>query len=214
MNPRTPTFALLLLVTFALSGCDFFRPARPEVGPEGNLPPVHTDYSLPDKTLDTIQAAIQDKSATNGQSAYIDGFADPASDGEGFTTTFDPNTLARWSAQDLPPTDWNLDREQLFYTNLSRFASGFQYFFTWEKWQAAGDDISGSTTATLYRSYRLTAKPADRDTLVNEAYGNAELQFVLVGNKWKIVKWIDHEDPHADFEANQVSFGYLRLQGP
>src|ERR1041385_6304206 len=114
MNSRTLAFALLFLVTFALPGCDFFRPARPEIGAGGDLPPVHTDYSLPEKTLETIQAAIEDKSATNGQSAYIEGFADPATDGEGFTTTFDPNTLARFSAQDQPNTDWSLDREQLF----------------------------------------------------------------------------------------------------
>ena len=133
----------------------------------------------------------------------------------GFTTTFDPNTLARFSQQDQPNTDWNLDREQLFYLNLARFTPGLQYFFSWgTDFPRAPQDETGATTATLYRSYRLTAKPTDRDTLLSEAFGNAELHFVLVDNKWKIVKWIDSEDSRADFNANQVSFGYLRLSGP
>lgn len=215
MNSRIPALALFLVAILALPGCDFFRPARPDIGDKENpLPSVHADYSTTEKTLETIQAAIEDKSATNGQSAYIGAFTDPATDGVGFTTTFDPNTLARFSAQDLPSTDWNLDREQFFYLNLARFTP-FQYLFTWgTDFPLAPEDVEGATTATLYRSYRLMAKPPDRDTLLSEAFGNAEIHLVLVDNKWKIVKWIDSEDSRADFNANQVSFGYLRLSGP
>lgn len=213
MNSRTSTVALVLAGSLALAGCDYFRPSQPEIGPDGGLPPVETDYSLPTKTLDTIQRAIQDKSATNGQTAYIAGFTDPTTDGQGFTASFDPFTIARFG-NPAPNTDWSLDREQLFYSNLSRFAPGLTYFFSWGDFPRAPQDENGATTATLYRSYRLQAKPADRDTLLYEAYGNAELHFVLVGNKWKILKWIDSEDPQADFTANQVSFGYLRLSGP
>ena len=213
MLAKKPFLVLVLVATFGLSGCDYFRPAQPEIGPGGSVPPVTINYSSPEKTLETIQFAIQDKSATNGQSAYIGGFANPATDGEGFTTTFDPFTLARF--QTPPNTDWNVDREQNFYSNLSQVLAGFSFTFDWgHDYPRAPEDVPGATTWTLYRSYRLFAKPADRDTFVNEAYGNAELHFVLVDNKWKIVKWIDVEDSRADFNAGQQSFGFLRLTGP
>jgi len=213
MITRKPIFALLFVVTFALPGCDYFRPAQPEpFDGENPLPPVRADYSDPERTLETLQLAIQDKSATNGQAAYIGGFADPATDDQGFSATFDPFTVARF---DHPDTDWNLGREQFFYSSLSRYAPGFTYLFAWgHEFESAPEDTRDATTATLYRSYRLRANPAGRDTLVNEAFGNAELHFILVGNKWKIVKWIDTENPRANFDAEEKSFGYLRLAGP
>lgn len=213
MIPRKPAIALVFAVTFALAGCDYFRPAQPEIGGDNPLPPVQVDYGDPEKTIETLQRAIQDKSATNGQAAYIGGFADPATDDQGFSATFDPFTVARF---ENPDTDWNLGREQFFYSNLSRYAPGFTYLFTWgHEFASAPEDARDATTATLYRSYRLRAQPADRaDTLVNEAFGNAELHFVLVGNKWKIVKWIDTENPTANLLVGEASFGYLRLAGP
>ena len=193
-----------------LAGCDYFRPAQPEVSGDV-VPPVPTDYSTPEATLTTVQLAIQDKSASTGTTAYRQAFANPLTDGQGFSATFDPNTLLRFTAPDI---DWNFDREQIFYSKLSQLDASFKFVFGWgHDFPRAPPDETGASTATLYRSYSLRAT-TDGSLYVYEAFGYAEIHFVLVDNKWKIVRWIDFEFPQADFNAGQKSFGFLRLSGP
>ncbi len=202
----------LFAAAIGLSGCNYFRPAEPQTGDIG--PIVLTDYSTPDNTLSTLALAIDDKSATTGQSAYIGGFADPSSDGQDFTATFDAATVARFNP--APDLNWSIQHEQLFYHNLSQLAPGFKFVFGWGPYPAGGNDVTdlSAGTATLFRTYSLQATPDDGTTLRYEALGIAELHLIRVGSKWKIVKWIDTEDQHADFDNNQRSFGYLRLAGP
>jgi hypothetical protein len=203
---RIRLFAAALL----LAGCNYFRPAQPEI-PSNVAPSVPTDYSTPDATLQTLKLAIEDKSTTTGQTAYMGAFANPAADGQGFTATFDPLTVARFNP--TPDTNWSFDREQLFYSNLSRVDGDFKFLFSWGDF--LGDrDVIEPTTATLYKSYILEATQNEGASYVHEARGNAEIHMVLIGNKWKIVQWIDSEDPHADINAGQRSFGFLRLAGP
>ena len=212
MHSRSSWIALAAL-GLALSGCNYFRPAQPELprgsGTQGSG--VHVNYSAPDSTLATLKLAIQDKSATNGQSAYVGGLADPTTDDVEFTATFDPLTLARFSTP--PSTAWGLQNEQLFYAALSQIDASFTFSFTWGVFQGAVNDELNPTTATLYRSYTLRATQDGGATYINEARGNAELHLILSGSRWKIVKWIDSEDPHAEFINGEKSFGYLRLGG-
>lgn len=205
-------FALLGLAVLAIvaGGCRFFRPAQAEI-PEGGVEPIELNYTTIENTLETIRLAIQDKSTTNGQSAYIQAFADPTTDGVGFTAEFDPITAARFPGQS---TEWNIDREELFYSNLSRVYPTSQFTFAWGDFRGAPDDDETSVPAVIYRSYLLLATPDEGQTFVNVARGNAALYFIQVGTQWKIVKWIDSEDPLADFDADELSFGQLRLAGP
>lgn len=204
------SLGLLLLAVLALGGCDYFRPSQPEVGGD-IVPPVPTDYSNPEATLTTVQLAIQDKSASTGTTAYAQAFANPVTDGQGFTTTFDASTLARFTAPDV---NWNFEREQIFYSKLSQLDASFKFVFGWghDFPRAPPDDI-GTSAATVYRSYSLRAT-TDGSVYVYEAYGYAEIHLALLNNKWKIVTWIDFEFPQADFNAGQKSFGFLRLSGP
>lgn len=212
--PRTSAFprrATILVATLALlaPGCRYFRPAQPEVGE--NLASFEAKYGTIDETLETLRLAIQDKSTTIGQSAYIGGFADPTTDAQGFSATFDPITVARFSN---PSLDWTFQKEEQFYSNLSRLLPTATFVFSWGEFRGAPDDDIQATTAVLYRSYVLDASPDEGQTYVHIARGNAELHLVLLGTKWKIVQWVDSEDPLADFTAGEQSFGQLRLAGP
>ncbi len=200
--------ALALAALALLSGCNFFRPSRPEL-PTGN--PLIPSYTAPETTLVTLALAIQDKSGSNGQSAYIGGFASPVADGQGFTADFDPATVARFPGQS---TAWDVGREEIFYANLSRLLPSAAFVFTWGDFLGAPDDRPNANPAVFYRSYLLLATPDEGSTYVNVARGNAELHFVKFGSRWKLVRWIDSEDPAANINNGELCFGQLRLAGP
>jgi len=211
-HPLRALPALLALALFALpsTGCNYFRPSQPEV-PTGGADIV-ADYSSPDKTLETMQLSIQDKSGTNGQSAYTGAFASEVLDGEGFTATFDPITVARFPQG--TSTTWDLSREEIFYSNLSRLLPTSTFVFSWGEFRGAPEDQPDATPAIFYRSYQIRATPDDGATYVPVARGNAELRMKRFGSSWKIVLWIDSEDPLANFDLGELSFGQLRLAGP
>lgn len=200
--------ALGLAVAMFATGCNYFRPTRPETPLSDVIVPR---YTQPDTTLYTLLLALQDKSATNGQSAYIGGFADPENDGAAFVAEFDPLTVARFPGQ---PTDWDIGKEEIFYGNLSRLLPTSAFLMAWGDFRGAPSDDFQATTAILYRSYLLQATPDDGATYVPVARGNAEIHFALLRGSWKIVRWIDSEDPQADLNLGELCFGQLRLAGP
>jgi len=213
VRPFAPLrFGLLLALALGTatlaSGCNYFRPTRPEL-PTGNL--IVPRYTAPDTTLNTLLLAIQDKSATNGQSAYVGGFADLDTDGAAYQAFFDPLTLARFPGQ---ATDWDIGREEIFYGNLSRQLPTAAFLMNWGEFRGAPFDDIQASTAILYRSYLLQATPDDGATYVPVARGNAEIHFALLNGNWKIVQWRDSEDPDANFDLGELSFGQLRLAGP
>lgn len=199
---------LALGVLALATGCDYFRPTRPEL-PAANYPVPR--YTQPETTLVTLGLAIEDKAATNGQSAYIGGFANPATDGAGYIAEFDPITVARFEGQS---TEWDIGREEIFYANLSQLLPNSIFLFAWGTFPGAPDDDEESTPRIYYRSYLIRATPDDGRTYVTVARGNAALHMIQVGGAWKIVRWVDSEDPEASFEDGEFSFGQLRLEGP
>jgi hypothetical protein len=198
----------LLAVLGLASGCDYFRPTQP-------APPSGTGfnavYDSPAATLNTLRLAIEDKAATNGRVAYLGGIANPDGEGDGFSTTFDPLTIERFPGES---TDWSYEREAEFYANLSIFLSTSTFAFTWGDFPGAPDDEPDATPAVFYRSYLLRASSDGGNNYTTIGRGNAELHFIKVGNLWKLEKWIDHEDPQANRELGEESFGHLRLSGP
>jgi hypothetical protein len=191
-----------------LCGCNYFRPSQPELPTSTG---VDADYSSAEATILTIQQAIRDKSSTNGQSAYIGAFSDLGSDGVAYVAEFDPITVARFPGQ---PIDWDRGREEIFYANLARLLPSSTFDFVWGTFTGAPDDDRQTDSAILYRSYLITATPDDGLTSVPVARGNAQLHFVKIRDNWKLVRWIDSEDPLADFLSGELSFGQLRLAGP
>lgn len=196
------------LLVVALVGCNYFEPTKPEPPPKGTR--IVPRYTAPETTLVTMELAVEDKSANNGVDAYAGALADTLTDAAEFRAFFDPITLARFPGQS---SVWSRDREQIFYSNLSRLQPGVTVVFTWGSFRGAPDDDHQATTALLYRSYQMYAAP-DQTNLVPIARGNADLYFVLSGGVWKLVRWQDHEDPLADFNRGELSFGQLRMAGP
>lgn len=217
VRPATTKFATLssaalalttlLLVGAAATGCNFFEPADPEPPIGGGIVPR---FAEPETTLVTMGAAIMDKSATNGETVYAQCLADTASENAEFHAFFDPATLERFHV-DAP--DWDREREKVFYTYLARQRTGLRFVFAWGPDPGAPDDDHQATTALLYRSYQLFA--LGDNSSVTVAKGFADLYFIKnQNNQWKLVRWQDHEDPAADFENNEFSFGQLRMAGP
>lgn len=213
MRPRPVSGRLTLAVSAAtlliaaLAGCDYFRPARPEIPVGGG---VVGRFTAPETTLVTLQLAVIDKSATNGQSVYTACFADTSVDAIAFHAFFDPVTAARFPNSDL---SWDIAREQIFYANLSRVQAGSKFIFSWTDHPEAGNDVIEPASAILHRAYLIQATPDDI-LYVPVAKGFADIYLVLSGGSWKIYRWQDFEDPNADFNTGEVSYGQLRLSGP
>lgn len=200
--------ALGLGLAILVTGCNYFRPSQPEIPREDGVVP---DYSSAEATLLTIVQSIRDKSSTNGQSAYIGSFADLTADGVAYVAEFDPITIARFPGQ---PTDWDRGREEIYYAKLCQLLPSATFDFVWGTFLGAPDDDRQTSSAILYRSYLIQATTDQGNTIVKVARGNAALHFAKIQNDWKLVRWIDSEDPAADFNSGELSFGQLRLAGP
>ncbi len=196
-----------------LSGCDLFRPATPEP-PSGSA--IIPSYSSPSSTLQTIANAIEAKGQSNGQSVYIDAFADTTSDGAGFHAFLDPVTEARMRSLGITiPQDWDRGLEDTFYGKFVRrpqVPSSAVYIFQWSIDQTQGNDDSTATDATLHREYRVLAAVSETD-VGTIARGFVTLSFVKVSaSRWAVRRWQDREAPDADREKGEVSMGERRVE--
>jgi hypothetical protein len=212
MRPRSRLAHLLPFLLGSIlivPGCGLFKPASPQ-------PPIGSAivgrYNFPDTTLNTLALAIADKAQTNGQSVYIAGFADSAVDGVDFHAFFDPATVLRFTSGGHSPPDlnWGIRYEQNFYVKFAQLQPGATYQFIWQVDSTSVIDDIQPTTALLHRKYRAFAALADTSVLLSRGY--ADLAFVKVGSDWKIVRWQDREDPAANLDAGELSFGQRRLE--
>ena len=212
MSPR-PRLAIALPavigILLAAQGCGLFKPASPQ-------PPIGSAivgrYNFPDTTLNTLALAVGDKAQTNGQSVYMAGFADSSVDGVDFHAFFDPATVARFTSGGHAPPDlnWGTRYEQNFYVKFAQLQPSAAYQLVWQVDSTSVIDDIQPTTALLHRKYRVFA--ALSDTSVALARGYVDLAFVKVGSDWKIVRWQDREDPVANIDAGELSFGQRRLE--
>jgi len=190
--------ALLVLAP----GCGLFKPTEPET-PRGSV--VHTDYTSASATLATLARAIQDRGATTGQSAYLDGLADD------FLATHLASVVQRFEDQNRPPPpQWTRNEESRFYAFLTdpNFATGS---FTM-RWTAddrhADEEIEEAERAILARTYSITRTVNGvPDTL---AFGYATLTFRLIPpDKWVVTLWQERDLEPGDDET--LTFSWLRL---
>jgi hypothetical protein len=203
--------ALLLMLWLMLlaQGCGLFKPASPQ-------PPIGSAivgrYNDPDTTLTTLALAISDKAQTNGQTVYMAGFADSTLDGVDFHAFFDPATVARFTSGGHAPPDlnWGDRYEQNFYVKFAQLQPSAAYQFVWQDDSTSVSDDRQPTTALLHRRYRVFA--ALSDTSISLSRGYVDLGFVKIGSDWKIVRWQDREDPAANIDAGELSFGQRRLE--
>jgi hypothetical protein len=205
---------LLLAGAFLAAGCDLFRPATPEPPSGGGIIP---NYSSPSFTLQTIARAVEDKAVTNGQSVYIDAFADSsAGDGVGYHAFLDPVTEARMRASNITiPEDWDHGLEDTFYGKFVRrpqVPSQAKYIFQWTIDQTQGNDDSTATEATLHREYRVLAAVSETD-VGTIAHGFVTMRFFKVtASRWAITRWQDREPSDYDPARGEVSMGERRVE--
>jgi hypothetical protein len=204
----------LIAVTVALTGCfESFRPAQPQPLPgSGGGETIPLRYDSPETTLATIEAAVTAKGAGNAKSAYLGGFANPAtSDGVDFTTTFDPLVVERLIAENREVPVWDYRLEGFFYSDFVLLRSA-AYAMRWTAHPTAPPDVHNTEDATLHRRYHVILVDDAGNNLGWIARGLADLYFRRVDGDWVIVRWEDHLDPDADpNDLEQKSMGERRL---
>jgi hypothetical protein len=189
-----------------LSGCSLFQPTEPEP-PSGAV--VIADYSSPEKTLETVAAAVTSKGLANGQSAYEDALADD--DGlPGFRAFHLPEVIARQPAGSVPAT-WDKGRERNFYFSMVNVsANEYEMRFQVDPRNADFEFIDvAADTASLYRQYTVFVFDSDgnAETL---ALGYANFGFRRINSRWQIIRWTDVLGLPGDDDA--LTFGALRLE--
>ena len=200
---------LALAITMAMcAGCDYFKPADPEAPSASAV--IIPNYSVPEKTLETLARGIQDKGRTNGLAAYTGGLAD------GFEAVFDPQTINRMEQSGvMVPEDWNLSREESFYSKfvtLSTVPLNSEYSFRWVRDQTQGEDVNEAELAILHKEYQVFAIQQGGESQYI-ARGFATLHFSKVSaDRWAITKWDDREKNDAHPEQGEVSMGQRRLE--
>jgi hypothetical protein len=200
--------AAWLMATGAMGGCPFFQPTEPE---RPNAPPIPTNYSDPDKTLETLALGMEAKTG-NGPNVYLSAFAESSAisvgDGRGYHGFFDPLDLAQDPLRD---PDWNRELEPYVYNLLvQRYTLPFE--MSWEPYQQGGNDVIGATESLLHRKYRIETVSRIGTTLTRTtiAVGAADLTFVKSprNGNWVIAVW---QDFHAIGEDAFVTLGLRRL---
>ncbi|HEY3215712.1 MAG TPA: hypothetical protein VGK93_04405 [Candidatus Eisenbacteria bacterium] len=181
-GPKPLRWAAWIALAFQL-GCS------PDLEPTFRPQPT-TDYSDPDRTLETMARAIADKGRTSGGQAYAGALAESTSAATpGFHQFFWPEDQIRWeSISGRPaPADWNNALERNFYTRFVALR-GEGYQMTWSPGRQS-DDVS-PTLATLYRQYVVTTQSGD-----SIAIGQADLYFYKsASGNWLIRRWDDRPD--------------------
>jgi len=199
-----------------VAGCDYFKPADPQI-PSG--PTLVGDYSDPELTLQSIVQAVQAKGQSGAASVYSTAFADSTlhRDIPNFHQYFWSQDIARWVASGRPvPSDWNFRSESQFYDkgtfSLIQLKPG-SYQLTWEP-EPNNPDRIGSPTTLLHRHYNLFSLGTDQTVTDIVARGYADLTFQKASDGlWYITRWDDREDPVPYNETlTNVTWGQRRLE--
>lgn len=187
----------VLAALLGLTGCALFQPTEPEP-PSGGV--VQTDYSSPEATLATLELAVEDKGAANGQTAYLGGLATTAEVGVDFDATF----LAA-SVQALPgitvPTRWSSSDEATFYQRLIEIDDDAYRMTFSEDVRFSGGDVTNPDDATRSTIYLVESGSGVI------ARGYALMHFVRSPNgRWLITLWEERDleagdDPLKTFTA-------------
>src|SRR5262249_20746363 len=186
VNARVAPLGILLFAWFTATGaigtCAFFKPTEPE--PPTNKNPIIPDYSSPTMTLETLAKGVADKSQSNGQTVYLDGFADStgadgAPDGRAFHGFFDLRDLQARPTWDRN-RDWNKPLEPVMYSALVRLFSN-PYEMTWGPYERSGNESSpNGNDSLLHRKYTIMQVVKSGNTVTRSpvAIGAADLYFV------------------------------------
>lgn len=196
--------ALALLLAAGLAGCGLFKPTEPEP-PSGGV--VLADYSDPEATLETLRLAVEDKGRTTGQTAYLDGLADPDRDGGlDFTAVHLPSVVQQLQSSGVTiPNPWTHALESTFYRKLIGL-DGAAYAMRWEvdrRFEA--EDRTGADDAVRNRIYEIQSESGVI------ARGYAKLTFQRTApDRWVISIWEERNlEPDDDPD---VTFSMLRLK--
>jgi hypothetical protein len=212
------SIALLVLMATGLlgSGCDYFKPAKPEAPSDSNN--IVPDYTSVEATLQTIQSAVEAKGQRAGDAAFRGAFADstaPSTPACHFF--FSVQDAAAWTSQlQTVPTDWTLRDEAPFFNVGPRSLVNLRddpYAMSWEPEDSNPDDL-GATVSTLHRRYKIYAVGNDGSVAEIIAKGYADLVLVLdANNNWVITRWNDRIDPEVDASGLiQKTWGLRRLE--
>jgi hypothetical protein len=194
------------------AGCEWFKPAEPERFENDRT--VIPDFTTADKTLETLDLALEDKGTSNGLSVYTSSFADTTNESRGFHAFFDPATLNRMQALGvIVPADWELTHEGVFYSKLvtTTVPLSARIDFIWRNDFTEGEDERRADYAILHREYAMYYTLAETTRAV--ARGLATLRIErLSPTRWAIVTWQDREFVGARRDLGEISMGERRLE--
>lgn len=206
--------ALTLAAALLAAGCtNPFSPADPEAPTAGG---VVSNFSSPDKVLDTIAEAIS--AEAGGAVAYGDALADSTTGSTpfGFYAVPDPLALTTWrQSSGRDPYDvGDVRHEKLFFADLLTVLDSFDYTFVFaEDTNSPNDDIDLSNgTALLHRYYILQATKGSIEEII--AVGYADLYLRKYNGRWWLVRWDDRIDPTIGVNPVNLynrSMGWRRL---
>lgn len=194
---RTPR---LLLTAFAttllLGGC--VNPFAPGTPPAPNGGPFVSNFTTPEKLLDTIAAAISAEG--DGAVAYGDAIADSTSSATpfGFYAVPDAGVLSAWRAtpgNSDPYDPGDVRHERLFFSDLLQVLASYDYVFQFASDTYSQNDDIGAETAVLHRYYQLDATSTDGRLHEIIAVGFADLTVRKYNGRWWLVRWVDRVDP-------------------
>jgi len=198
----------LLAGLVAAAGCGYFRPTEPEIP---TSPPLRSNYSHPDSSLESMNIGLGDKS-TQGSGVYMTALAESISTSTpGFHQLFWPEDIVDWSG--VVPSDWNWSFELRLYSYLIDLRPLDTYRLIWADGQTTDDIDFVVGVAQIQRRYRVVTYNTDGDSTII-AIGFADLTFYRdAQSRWVITRWADRSDPEADpGDQDQVTLGRRRLQ--
>jgi hypothetical protein len=191
-----------------LAGCALFRPTEPEP-PQGEV--LIPDLSEPERTLETVALAIEDKGRTNGLSVYEDSFV-PELAGTGYRAYHLPGVIQSYQAGGgTVPPNWTRELERGFYSGLIQLDSDeFEAFWSPDPRNEGLEVVDiAADTACLYREYTIQSRGPTTTTTV--AHGFAYLSFFRNNSgDWQILRWQDIPGEPEDPESETM--GALRLE--
>jgi hypothetical protein len=204
MRGRPRASILLLGAALAtLPGCGLFKPTEPEP-PSGGV--VQANYTDPEATLETLRRAIEDKGATTGLTAYLDGIASPTRDGLNFTAIHLATVVQALQGVVTIPDPWTHALEGSFYSRLIGIETA-AYVMRWDpdtRFSDAEDQI-GAEDAVLNRIYTIQT---EAQTI---ARGYAKISFRQTApGRWVVVTW-EERNVEAG-ESEDLTFSMLRLK--
>ena len=183
---RPAKILILLFVMFAVNSCSIFETREPEV--PSNSANTFAPATTPDILFENLKAAFKEGVVEN----YLACLVDNATLNKEFVFQASSTALNKYSAL----TNWSLNLERLYFTNIVSLAENKQMILLLEN----GSGIVQGDSALFSFDYTISV-PFE----TNQFEGSAEFTIFLDNrNQWFITRWRDIE------KSNKQSWSELK----